>query len=72
METFSINPIFTGKLQIYYFFKAKLPSIELCLNSSKAKANPVMATLLLGLFFLWRRISFGLHPGLRNLNLCYK
>merc|ERR1719192_800838 len=31
-----------------------------------------MATLLLGLFFVWGRIGFGLPPGLRNLDLCYK
>ena len=50
----------------------KLPSVGLCLNASKAEARLVMATLLLGLFFVWGRIGFGLHPGLRNLDLCYK
>ena len=42
------------------------------LSASKAEARLVMATLLLGLFFVWGRIGFGLHPGLRNLDLCYK
>merc|ERR1712198_771817 len=41
-------------------------------NASKAEARLDMATLLLGLLFVWGRIGFGLHPGLRNLDLCYK
>merc|ERR1712026_362808 len=41
---------------------AKLPSVGLCLNASKAEARLDMATLLLGLFFVRGRIGFGLHP----------
>jgi NADH-quinone oxidoreductase subunit H len=39
---------------------------------SATQARLDMATLLLGLFFVWGRIGFGLHPRLRNLDLCYK
>ncbi|CAN0535963.1 unnamed protein product, partial [Ectocarpus sp. 8 AP-2014] len=51
---------------------AKLPSVGLCLNASKAEARLDMETLLLGLLFVWGRIGFGLHPGLRNLGKCLK
>ena len=51
---------------------AKLPSVGLCLNASKAEARLDMATLLLGLLFVRGRIGFGLCPGLRNLGLCLK
>ena len=46
---------------------AKLPSLGLCLNASKAEARLDMATLLLGLLFVWGRIDSGLHPDLENL-----
>jgi hypothetical protein len=46
--------------------------VGLCLNASKAEARLDMATLLLGLLFVWGRIGFGLHPGLRNLDSYYK
>ena len=51
---------------------AKLPSVGLCLNASEAEARLDMATLLLGLLFVWGRIGFGLHPGLGTLGLCLK
>ena len=51
---------------------AKLPSVGLCLNASKAEARLDMATLLLGLLFVRGRIGFGLRPGLGNLGLCLK
>ena len=34
---------------------AKLPSVGLCLNASKAEARLDMETLLLGLLFVWGR-----------------
>ena len=34
----------------------------LCLNASKAEARLVMATVLLGLFFVWGRIGDSLPP----------
>merc|ERR1712080_706508 len=37
-----------------------------------AEARLDMATLLLGLLFVWGRIGFCLHPGLGNLGLCLK
>ena len=37
---------------------AKLPSVGLCLNASKAEARLDMATLLLGLLFVRGRIGF--------------
>ena len=53
-------------------FGAELPSVGLCLNASKAEARLDRETLLLGLLFVWGRIGFGLHPGLRNLGMCLK
>ena len=41
---------------------AKLPSVGLCLNASKAESHLDMATILLGLLFARGRIVFGLHP----------
>ena len=49
---------------------AKLPSVGLCLNASKAEARLDMATLLLGLLFVWGRIDLGRHPDLENLGSC--
>ena len=49
---------------------AKLPSVGLCLNASKAEALLDMATLLLGLLFVWGRIDYGLYPDLEILGLC--
>ena len=51
---------------------AKLPSVGLCLNASKAESRLVTATILLGLLFAWGRIVFGLQPNLRYLDLCCK
>ena len=49
---------------------AKLPSVGLCLNASKAEARLDMATLLLDLLFVWGRIDYGLYPDLEILGLC--
>ena len=46
---------------------AKLPSVGLCLNASKAESRLDMATILLGLLFARGRIVFGLHPDPGNL-----
>ena len=45
---------------------AKLPSVGLCLNASKAESRLDTATILSGLLFAWERIVFGLHSILRN------
>ena len=41
---------------------AKLPSVGLCLNASKAESRLDTATILLGLLFARGRIVLGLHP----------
>ena len=41
---------------------AKLPSVGLCLNASKAESRLDTATILSGLLFAWGRIVSGLHP----------
>ena len=41
---------------------AKLPSVGLCLNASKAESRLDTAMILLGLLFARGRIVFGLHP----------
>jgi len=46
---------------------AKLPSVGLCLNASKAESRLDMATILLGLLFARGRIVLGLHPDPGNL-----
>jgi hypothetical protein len=46
---------------------AKLPSVGLCLNASKAESRLDTATILLGLLFARGRIVFGLHPDPENL-----
>ena len=51
---------------------AKLPSVGFCLNASKVEARLDMKTLVLGLLFVWGRIGFSLHPGLRNFGKCLK
>jgi hypothetical protein len=45
-------------------------AVGLCLNASKAEALLDMATLLLGLLFVWGRIDYGLYPDLEILGLC--
>ena len=46
---------------------AKLPSVGLCLNASKAESRLDTATILSGLLFARGRIVFGLHPDPENL-----
>jgi hypothetical protein len=46
---------------------AKLPSVGLCLNASKAESRLGTATIPLGLLFARGRIVFGLHPEPGNL-----
>ena len=41
---------------------AKLPSVGLCLNASKAESRLDTATILSGLLFAWGRIVERLHP----------
>ena len=46
---------------------AKLPSVGLCLNASKAESRLAKATISSGLLFARGRIVFGLHPDPGNL-----
>ena len=48
---------------------AKLPSVGLCLNASKAESGLDTATIPLGLLFAWGRIAFELHPVHGTLSL---